>query len=489
MLGTVNHLFKIVIMINLKYIYLIFILIILSCSNSVINQNDWEEKVKKEITAIAIPKFPSKTFALQDYASEVTSISIQKVIDLCSDQGGGVVVVPRGTYNDIGKIELKSNVRLHFEDGTRINFSKDKNDFLPMILTSWEGNDVYNFSSFIHAESQNNIAITGKAVLNGNGSKNNWWNWKDKSLPVPMRAENHPDIRPRLLMQNRDNVPVDQRKYGISSKLRAYFMTLRNCKNIYIKDITLINSPMWNIHPLMSENIIIDSVTIISPNNSPNTDGINPESSRNILIQNSTISVGDDCITIKSGRNNDGRRRNMPSENIYIKNCTLENGHGGIVIGSELSGGVKNVIVENCKMNSPNLLRALRIKSNEYRGAYVQNIVMRNVQIDTIGGPVVGINMDYKSYDTEKTKDKFYTSCDGIFVENINCNFANQGWLINGSEALPVKNVRFKNWMISSVKYGIHNKNVKNLTLENVNIESEGAMLRLTKKDIFQKEL
>tara|TARA_B100000959_G_scaffold282912_1_gene350449 strand:+ start:97 stop:1527 length:1431 start_codon:yes stop_codon:yes gene_type:complete len=476
-------------MVYFKINFLIILLFLFSCSSPTRNELNWEERVKNEIKAISIPQFPNKTYALLDYASEVTSISIQKVIDLCNSREGGVVVIPKGTYNNIGKIELKSNVRLHFEDGTKINFSKDKNDFLPMVLTSWEGNDVYNFSSFIHAESQNNIAITGRVVLNGNGSKNNWWNWKDKSLPVPMRAENHPDIRPKLLKQNRDNVPVDQRKYGIDSKLRANFMTLRNCKNIYIKGITLINSPMWNIHPLMSENIIIDSVTIISPNNSPNTDGINPESSKNILIQNSVISVGDDCITIKSGRNNDGRRRNMPSENIYIKNCTLANGHGGIVIGSELSGGVKNVIVEDCKMNSPDLLRALRIKSNEYRGAYVQNIVMRNVQIDTIGGPIVGINMDYKSYDTEKTKDRFYTSCDGILVENIDCNFANQGWLINGSEALPVKNVKFKNWRVASVKYGIHHKNVKSLILEDVNIESEGAMLRLTKKDIFQKKI
>ena len=475
-------------MFNFKVNLLIFLIFIFSCSPNTDKDINWEEKVKSEILAIPIPKFPKKTYNLLDYATDVTSSSIQKLIDLCNSQGGGVVVIPRGTYNNIGKIELKSNVRLHFEDSTKINFSKNKNDFLPMVLTSWEGNDVYNFSSFIHAESQNNIAITGKVVLNGNGSKNNWWNWKDKSLPVPMRAENHPNIRPKLLKQNRDNIPVDQRKYGIDSKLRAYFMTLRNCKNIYIKGLTLINSPMWNIHPLMSENIIIDSVTIISPNNSPNTDGINPESSKNILIQNSVISVGDDCITIKSGRNNDGRRRNMPSENIYIKNCTLANGHGGIVIGSELSGGVKNVIVEDCKMNSPNLLRALRIKSNEYRGAYVQNIAMRNVQIDTIGGPIVGINMDYKSYDTEKTKDRFYTSCDGILVENINCNFANQGWLINGSETLPVKNIKFKNWRVASVKYAIHHKNVKSLILENVSIESEGAMLRLTKKDIFQKK-
>tara|TARA_B100000575_G_scaffold180796_1_gene145142 strand:+ start:1096 stop:2526 length:1431 start_codon:yes stop_codon:yes gene_type:complete len=475
-------------MFNFKVNLLIFLIFIFSCSPNTDKDINWEEKVKSEILAIPIPKFPKKTYNLLDYATDVTSSSIQKLIDLCNSQGGGVVVIPRGTYNNIGKIELKSNVRLHFEDSTKINFSKNKNDFLPMVLTSWEGNDVYNFSSFIHAESQNNIAITGKVVLNGNGSKNNWWNWKDKSLPVPMRAENHPNIRPKLLKQNRDNIPVDQRKYGIDSKLRAYFMTLRNCKNIYIKGLTLINSPMWNIHPLMSENIIIDSVTIISPNNSPNTDGINPESSKNILIQNSVISVGDDCITIKSGRNNDGRRRNMPSENIYIKNCTLANGHGGIVIGSELSGGVKNVIVEDCKMNSPNLLRALRIKSNEYRGAYVQNIAMRNVQIDTIGGPIVGINMDYKSYDTEKTKDRFYTSCDGILVENINCNFANQGWLINGSETLPVKNIKFKNWRVASVKYAIHHKNVKSLILEDVSIESEGAMLRLTKKDIFQKK-
>ena len=481
-------LFKNTDMFNSKCNFLIAFTFIFSCSSSIVEYTNWEEEVKKEILAIPIPQFPSKTYKLLDYSSEVSSVSIQKVIDLCNEQGGGMVVVPFGIYNDIGKIELKSNVRLHFEDGTRINFSKDKNDFLPMVLTSWEGNDLYNFSSFIHAESQNNIAITGNVLLNGNGSKNNWWDWKDKSLPVAMRVENHPDIRPKLLKQNRDNISVEQRKYGIDSKLRAYFMTLRNCKNIYIKGLTLINSPMWNIHPLMSENIIIDSVTIISPNNSPNTDGINPESSKNILIQNSVISVGDDCIAIKSGRNNDGRKRNKPSENIYIRNCIFANGHGGIVIGSELSGGVRNIIIENCKMNSPNLLRALRVKSNEYRGAYVKNIVMRDVQIDTIGGPIVGINMDYKSYDTEKTKDKFYTSCDGILVENIQCNFANQGWLINGSTATPIKDIKFKNWEIASVRYGIHHKNVKSLNLEDVNIESEGAMLRLTKKDIFQKK-
>tara|TARA_B100001287_G_scaffold231251_1_gene202034 strand:- start:271 stop:1728 length:1458 start_codon:yes stop_codon:yes gene_type:complete len=484
----VGLLFKDTDMFNSKCNFLIIFTFIFGCSHPIVEYTNWEEEVKKEILAISIPQFPSKTYKLLDYSSEVSSVSIQKVIDLCSEQGGGMVVVPLGIYNDIGKIELKSNVRLHFEDGTRINFSKDKNDFLPMVLTSWEGNDLYNFSSFIHAESQNNIAITGNVLLNGNGSKNNWWDWKDKSLPVAMRVENHPDIRPKLLKQNRDNISVEQRKYGIDSKLRAYFMTLRNCKNIYIKGLTLMNSPMWNIHPLMSENIIIDSVTIISPNNSPNTDGINPESSKNILIQNSVISVGDDCIAIKSGRNNDGRKRNKPSENIYIRNCIFANGHGGIVIGSELSGGVRNIIIENCKMNSPNLLRALRVKSNEYRGAYVKNIVMRDVQIDTIGGPIVGINMDYKSYDTEKTKDKFYTSCDDILVENIQCNFANQGWLINGSSANLIKDIKFKNWEIASVRYGIHHKNVKSLKLENVNIESEGAMLRLTKKDIFQKK-
>tara|TARA_B100000886_G_C20413612_1_gene488230 strand:+ start:63 stop:803 length:741 start_codon:yes stop_codon:yes gene_type:complete len=245
---------------------------------------------------------------------------------------------------------------------------------------------------------------------------------------------------------------------------------------------------MWNIHPLMSENIIIDSVTIISPNNSPNTDGINPESSKNIFIKNSVISVGDDCVALKSGRNNDGRARNLASENIYIKNCTFSNGHGGIVIGSELSGGVRNVVIEDCNMSSPNLLRALRIKSNKYRGAYVQNISMRNTKIDTIGGPIVGINMDYKSYETEKTKDKYYTFCDNILVENIECNFANQGWLINGSEVLPIGTITFKNWNVKSVKYGIHQKNIKNLLLDNINIESEGAMARLTKKDIFQKK-
>ena len=175
-------------------------------------------------------------------------------------------------------------------------------------------------------------------------------------------------------------------------------------------------------------------------------------------------------------------------KNIWIKNCTFANGHGGIVIGSELSGGVRNVLIEDCDMSSPNLLRALRIKSNEYRGAYVENIIMRNTKIDTIGGPIVGINMDYKSYATEKTDKKYYTSCNNILVENIECNFANQGWLINGSEILPIGNITFKNWDVKNIKYGIHHKNIKRLLLENINLEAEGAMARLTKKDIFQKK-
>ena len=161
-------------MFNFKVNFLIFLMFIFSCSPNIDKDINWEEKLKSEILAIPIPKFPKKIYNLLDYASDVTSFSIQKLIDLCNSQGGGVVVIPKGTYNNIGKIELKSNVRLHFEDGTKMNFSKDKNDFLPMVLTSWEGNDVYNFSSFIHAENQNNIAITGKVVLNGNGSKNNW---------------------------------------------------------------------------------------------------------------------------------------------------------------------------------------------------------------------------------------------------------------------------------------------------------------------------
>ena len=476
----------------MSFYHRIFIMLILlsifSCSTSDLDDRRWETETKILINSISVPKIPNKKYNILDYASIIESKTIQDVIDICNKEGGGVVVIPKGIYNGIGKIELKSNVRLHFEEGTRINFSTDKNDFLPMVLTSWEGNDVYNYSSFIHANGQQNIAITGKAILNGNGSKNNWWNWKDKSLPVPLRIENQPNIRPKLLKQNADNTPVEERKFGGESKLRAYFMTLRNCKNIYIKGITIINSPMWNIHPLMSENIIIDSVTIISPNNSPNTDGINPESSKNILIQNSFFSVGDDCIAIKSGRNNDGRKRNMPSENIYIKNCTFANGHGGIVIGSELSGGVRNVIIENCRMNSPNLLRALRIKSNEYRGAFVENILMRDIEIDTIGGPIVGINMDYKSYITERTEEKYYTSCAGIYVENITCKVANQGWLINGRETLPIENVIFKDWDVGFVLNGVYQKHIKRLILDNVNMDVKGSMARLTKKDIFQKK-
>ncbi len=298
--------------------------------------------------------------------------AIRQAIAAAGARGGGTIYFPAGTFLT-GPIHLQSHITLYLDAGCVLKFSTNFDDYLPMVPSRWEGIEVTNFSPLIYAQAAENIAIQGRGTLDGQGQA--WWKhmsqarsagnggqrdkWQDEFAqlnPHPLVAENYKTLEMGFL--------------------RPPFFQPYNCTNVLVEGITIINSPFWTLTPLYCENVTVQAVIIHNPV-SPNTDGINPDSCRHVHISNCDISVGDDCITIKSGRDADGRRVGRPAEDYVISNCTMANGHGGVVIGSEKSGGVKNITIANCVFDGTD--RGIRIKSARGRGGVVEDVRVSNI--------------------------------------------------------------------------------------------------------------
>ena len=309
----------------------------------------------------------NKVFDIMEFGAvpdgkTISTHAFDSAIEACVKAGGGMVYVPAGVFKT-GPIELKSNITLYLENGSRIIFNDSIKDH-PFVETYWEGKACTAYSPLIFAQEAENIAITGLGKLDGSGAV--WWH-----------AHNNGNI----------NYP------------RPRFIGFQNCSNILIEGITLMNSPSWTINPVFCENVTVNNVTIINPKDSPNTDGINPDSCKNVHISNCSIDVGDDCIAIKAGT--EERNPNQLCQNITITNCTMLHGHGGVVIGSEMSGGVRNVTISNCIFEGTD--RGIRIKTRRKRGGIVENIRVSNIIMEKVICPFV-INMYYKCGTSERDK-------------------------------------------------------------------------------------
>lgn len=422
---------------------------------------------------IKAPEFPDRTFNIKDFGAMEggetdASDAIAAAIDACVEAGGGKVLVPAGDFAT-GPIHLKSNVNLHLESGARLLFSTDPKDYLPLVYTRWEGVELMNYSPLIYAFEEENIAITGEGTLDGQANETNWWPWKGKKEYGYIEGnpqQEDADKRHALFQMAEDNVPVEERRFGEGFYLRPQFVQPYACKNVLIQGVKIVNSPMWILNPVLCENVIIDGINVES--SGPNSDGCDPESCKNVLIKDCYFNTGDDCIAIKSGRNADGRRINIPSENIIIQNCKMADGHGGVVIGSEISGGVKNVFAENCEMNSPHLDRALRIKTSSMRGGVIENIYLRNINVGQIAQQVIRVNMFYED------SGAYIPKVRNISVENMTVdNGGKIGVLLEGYEVSPVENIKLKNVSINTVEKDYQFSNVKNISFENVTINGE----------------
>ncbi len=404
------------------------------------------------------PVIKNIEYLLYDYIEMKPDVySIQKLIDICNDNGGGVVIVPSGRWKSI-PLKLKSNIELKLEKGCVIEFIDDLSAYLPVVFTRWEGMECYNYSPLIYANNCTNVAITGEGTFDGNGSF--WWHWKK----LQQRTANE------LCYAEFNRVDVKNRVYGTEKDaLRPSFIQTINCKSVLIEGVTLINSPQWNIHPVYCEDIIVRNVKVISEG--PNTDGLNPDSCKNVLIENCFFSTGDDCIAINSGMNEDGWRVNRPCENIIIRNCEMKEGHGAIVIGSGMSGGVKNVYVNNCKISGG--MQGIRLKSMRGRGGYVDNVMFENISIDNVSDQAIQINMFYE-FTTVEPKSQTPSSFKNIFIKNIrgvnkkDC----EAIKIVGLPEHKLENIHLSDIRISA-KYSLTCKNIKEIVLENVNIKTD----------------
>ena len=324
------------------------------------------------LARIVPPKFPAREFdvtkfgAVGDGVTDCTA-AFAEAIAACSQAGGGRVVVPAGNFSS-GAIHLLSNVDLHLQKNAVIKFSTDPKKFLPVVF-SRDVAEMMNYSPFIYAFEQTNIAITGEGTLDGQASKSVWMDWVKK-------AKTDADL---LTQWGDKEIPVAQRVLGDGHFIRPNFVEPVRCQNVLIEGIHVIDSPMWELHPLYCTNVTVRGVTIVS--HGKNNDGCDPDSCTDVLIKNCDFSTGDDCIAVKSGRDHDGRRVNIPSQNIVIQNCVFRQGHGGVTLGSETAGGLKNVFAEDCEFDSPDLDQAMRFKTNPSRGGYIEDIYIRNCTV------------------------------------------------------------------------------------------------------------
>ena len=451
----------------------------------------WDEATYRQIEqSIRVPQFADKAYVITKYGAKATNTAaqnqkaIQKTIDLCSKKGGGRVVIPAGQTFLTGAITLKDGVNLHVEEGAVLEFAFEP-ELYPIVETSWEGLECFNLSPCVYAFKAKDIAITGKGTIDGGGSNDTWWPWNGnprfgwKEGMISQRIES----RPRLLKNGEDGIPMynekgersPERVFGPKDGLRPQLVSFNKCEGILLEDITLLRSPFWVIHPLHSTDITVRRVKMI--NDGPNGDGCDPECCDRVLIEDCFFNTGDDCIAIKSGRNRDGRERNMPSKNIIIRRCEMKNGHGGVVVGSEISGGCQNVFAHDCVMDSPELERVLRIKTNSCRGGIIENINMRNIKVGICKESVLKINLDYEP--KEVCCRGNFPTVRNIYMENVTSEQSKYGVQIIGlEEDTYVYDVTVKDCHFNGVKDGnFQSGKTRNITFDNLFVNGSLSLL------------
>ncbi|MBR1881010.1 MAG: glycoside hydrolase family 28 protein [Prevotella sp.] len=450
-----------------------------------------------EVTALVIP---DNQVNLKDFGAVGDGITLNteafaKAIDALVQKGGGKLVVPQGVWHT-GPIVLKSHINLHLNAGAVILFAADETLY-PLIDTSFEGLDTRRCQSPLSANGATDIAITGKGVIDGNGQ---YWrpvkkgkvtenHWKEL-LAIPGSQEmKHGYWVPSAgyakgeqgANMNVPNAKTDAEWNAIKRFVRPVMVSLVKCKNVHLKGVIFQNSPAWNLHPLMCENVIVEDVLVRNPSFAQNGDALDLESCKNALIINSRFDAGDDGICIKSGKDADGRRRGIPCENVVVKGCTVFAGHGGFVVGSEMSGGVKNILVDQCQFLGTDV--GLRFKSTRGRGGIVENIYIKNISMTDIKTDAITFNMYYggKSVaemladgDNPDNVTKMPVNEEtpifrNIDIKNIICNGAGRAMEFNGLPEMPIDGISLKDITILAKKDAVFT-NCQNITKKNVNI-------------------
>ena len=408
------------------------------------------------------PVFPARDIAVTAHGARGDgttdcSAAIRAAIDACHTAGGGRVVVPAGRFLT-GAVRLRSNVNLYLQEGATLAFRTEASAYLPLVLTRFEGTELMNYSPFIYALDETNVGISGRGTLDGQANAENWWDWRTGQIPS----------RNKLIQMADEGVAPAQRIFGDGpSRLRVNFIQPYRCQNVLIEGVRIINSPMWEVNPVLCTNVTIRGLNISS--HGPNNDGCDPESCKDVLIEGCTFDTGDDCIALKSGRNEDGRRLHAPIENVIIRDCDMKDGHGGVTIGSEISGGARNIFAEKCRMDSPRLDRALRFKNNAARGGLIERVAMRDVTIGEVGEAVVAADFFYE----EGRNGKFTPILRDVDVRNVTSRKSKHAFVLRGFAESPIANIRVTDCTFDGVASPDVLEGVKDLVLKNVRVNGQ----------------
>ncbi len=389
----------------------------------------WDDVPEIE-ASIQSPLIPARTYNIKEFGAVADSITdarsaIMEAIREANKTGGGKVVISQGKWFCKGPIHLLSNIELHLEKGATLIFSEDPEDYLPPVLTRWEGTELFNYSPFIYAYQAVNVALTGEGMLDGN-TKNTFGKWRSK------QGEDKYHLRTLGAKQ----VPVYKRVFGEGHYLRPSMIQFFSCSNVKVRDVTIIDSPFWVVHLVASYNATVRGITVNSQR--LNNDGVDIESSSNILIENNRFTTGDDAIVIKSGRDQDGWRLGRPSERIIIRNNYME-GHNALAIGSEMSGGVRNVFMENNELG--HVKGALYFKSNKDRGGIVENIWIRDVNVKKSDKPLIQFRTNYHGLREGGHNPEFRN----ITINNVTVQDVGGLIHIHGIEEKPIRNISISN--------------------------------------------
>ena len=412
------------------------------------------------------PVFPGRVVDIREHGAVAdgktrNTQAFARAIEFCSRAGGGRVLVPAGRWFT-GPIHLTSNIELHLAEGAEIIFSDRFGDYLPVVLVRVGGIEVYNYSPLIYARDCENIAITGGGKLNGNAKA--WWD-------AMTRRETN-----KFYDMGAAGVPLEKRVFGTEKDaIRPSFISFINCRNVLMEGFTVGSGPNWTIHPIYCENVIVRRVNVITEG--PNNDGIDVDSSKNVLIEYCHFDTRDDCVVLKSGYNEDGWRVGRPTENVIMRHCTGKRGHGGLVIGSEMSGSVRNVYMHDCRFEGTD--RAIRVKSKRGRGGVVENVWASDVKARDLRDEVIIFTMVYGA-DTRQAKTEKAPIFRNFDIRNVTCEGAPTAILMRALEDSPVENIKLENITIKS-KRGVVCSNVKNIVFDDVQVIPEkGSLYSLT---------
>lgn len=404
----------------------------------------------------ASPLYEVRSYGAVGDGVTLSTAALQKAVDACGADGGGKVIVPAGRYLT-GPIFLKSRVQVELESGAVLLGSTNFNDY-PAIDGRWEGIERKVYASLFSGRGLQDVSITGRGVIEGQGAV--WWAANRKTM----------DLRKKLSIKGRDpeNPPEAPLRWP-----RPRMINLYNCTNVLIRDITIRNSPSWNVHPVYCESVTLDNVTIFAPaHGAPNTDGVDPDSCRNVRISNCHIDVGDDCIAIKSGYDQDGRRVGIPCENILVSNCTFAHGHGGVAIGSEMSGSVRNISVVNCVFDGTQ--RGLRVKTAMGRGGVIEYFRASNLVMRNIADAAFSITA---AYGDGQAGANAASAAEGIphlrhfYWGNVSVVNARKVADLSGLAVSPLEDFRLSNVQATGAKAGIHCENAKDVVLEDISLQ------------------